>query len=76
MKEDGSDRLLPENVRHKYRKLPAWMFWGTIFDGKKGPALFWEKGWGMINSERYNDRILSLIEQFIVHDHVLNGYIF
>ena len=23
VKEDGSDRLLPENVRHKYSKLPV-----------------------------------------------------
>ena len=24
--KDGSDRLLPEYVRHKYSKLPSWMF--------------------------------------------------
>jgi hypothetical protein len=30
-------------VRHKYSKLPAWMFWASIVDGKKGPSLFWEK---------------------------------
>ena len=41
--QDGSDRLLPECVRHKYSKLPSWMFWGCIVDGKKGPSLFWEK---------------------------------
>ena len=26
VKEDGSDRLQPENLQHKYSKLPAWMF--------------------------------------------------
>jgi hypothetical protein len=31
----GSDRLLPECVRHKYSKLPSWMFWGCIVNGKK-----------------------------------------
>jgi hypothetical protein len=41
--QDGSDRLLPECVRHKYSKLPAWIFWGSIVNGKKGPCLFWEK---------------------------------
>ena len=51
MKLDGSKGLLPEIVRHKYRKLPAWMFWGIIIDGRKGPSLFWEKGWGTMNSE-------------------------
>jgi hypothetical protein len=24
--QDGSDRLLPEYVRHKYSKLPSWIF--------------------------------------------------
>jgi hypothetical protein len=52
------------------------MFWGTIVDSKKGPSLFWEKHWGTINSVRYNERILLLMEQFILHDYVLNGYIF
>ena len=43
VKEDGSDRLNPECVQHKYRKLPAWMFHGTIVMGGKGLATFWEK---------------------------------
>ena len=74
--KDGSDRLLPECVRHKYSKLPAWMFHGCIVDGKKGPCLFWEKRWGTINSTRYDEKILSMIEQFICRDHALDGYIF
>ena len=74
--KDGSDRLLPECVRHKYSKLPSWMFHGLIVDGKKGPCLFWEKGWGSINSTRYDEKILLSIEQFIRHDHPLDGYIF
>ncbi len=40
VKEDGSDRFLPENLRHKYSKAPAWMFHGTIVDRRKGPAQF------------------------------------
>jgi hypothetical protein len=43
VKEDGSDRFLPENLQHKYSKGPAWMFHGCIVGGKKGPAVFWEK---------------------------------
>jgi hypothetical protein len=43
VKEDGSDRYWPENLQHKYSKAPTWMFYGTIVDGKKGPAVFWEK---------------------------------
>ena len=74
-KKDGSDRLLPECLRHKYSKLPLWMFWGCIVDGKKGPCLFWEKAWGSIASERYDQRILSLMEQFF-REHPLSRYRF
>ena len=70
--EDGSDRYLPENVRHKYLKAPAWMFHGSIVDGRKGLSKFWEKGWGTINSTKYDEYILTHIAQ-IFHDHVLDG---
>jgi transposase len=73
--KDGSDRLLPECVRHKYSKLPVWMFWGSIVDGKKGPSLFWEKEWGSINSTRYDRKILSIMEQFF-RNHPLSRYRF
>ena len=43
VKEDGSDRYLESNVQHKYSKCPAWMFHGTIYQGRKEPAVFWEK---------------------------------
>ena len=65
VKEDGSDRYWPENLQHKYSKAPAWMFHGTIIDGKKGPAVFWEKEWGSVNSERYDEYILSNIQAFL-----------
>jgi len=52
------------------------MFWGCIVNRKKGPSLFWEKEWGSINSTRYDERILSLMEQFILRDHIFDGYIF
>jgi hypothetical protein len=64
VKEDGSDRLNPECVQHKYRKLPAWMFHGTIVMGGKGPATFWEKEWGSIDSYKYDAVILNNIESF------------
>ena len=43
VKEDGSDRYLPENLQHKYSKVPAWMFYGSIVGGRRGPGIFWEK---------------------------------
>ena len=63
--EDGSDRLLPENTQHKYGKLPSWMFYGIIVNGRKGPAVFWEKEWGSINSTRYDAIILANIQAFL-----------
>jgi transposase len=64
VREDNSDRLQPENLQRKYSKLPAWMFWGTIVRGTKGPFVFFEKEWGNVNSEVYNTRVLSLVEGY------------
>jgi len=41
------------------------MFHGTIINGKKGPATFWEKNWSNINSEKYNAIILNNIQAFL-----------
>jgi hypothetical protein len=64
VKKDGSDRYQPEICRHKYSKLYAWMFYAVIVDGKKGPALFWEKDWGTMNSVKYDREILTRIQAF------------
>ena len=68
VKADGSNRYTLENVSHKYSKAPAWMFHGTIFKGKKGPAVFWEKEWGNMKSLTYNTYILTPLAQFL-HEH-------
>ena len=65
VKKDGSDRFLSENLQHKYSKAPAWMFHGSIAEGKKGPGIFWEKEWGNINSASYNIHILSKIQAYV-----------
>jgi len=54
VKADGSDRYDPENLQHKYLKAPAWMFHGIIINGKKGPAHFWDKEVGTMNSRKYD----------------------
>jgi DDE superfamily endonuclease len=41
------------------------MFHGTIIMGGKGPATFWEKDWGSMNSEKYDAIILNNIEIFL-----------
>ena len=65
IKEDRSDRYLLENLQHKYLKAPAWMFFEFIVRGKKSLAIFWEKEWEKINSERYDCYILSKIQEFM-----------
>jgi hypothetical protein len=37
------------------------MFHKVICGGKKGPATFWEKEWGSMDSKKYNEVILSQI---------------
>jgi len=64
VKEDGSDRYNIKNLQHKYLKASAWMFHGTIVDGKKGPGIFWEKELGSMNSKNYNEVVLLEIEKF------------
>ena len=58
VQEDGSDRYDSTGLQHKYRKAPAWMFHGTIYQGKKGLAVFWGREWGSINSELYGQYVL------------------
>ena len=38
------------------------MFWGCFAGSRKGRCLLWEKGWGMLNSDAYCERIVPLIE--------------
>ena len=41
------------------------MFWGCFSGGVKGPSLFWEKEWGLINKDSYCERIVPLIYGWI-----------
>jgi hypothetical protein len=65
MREDGSNRYNSVCVQHKYSKQKAWMFWGSIIGGKKGPFCFWEKEWGNMTLSGYCEHILPLVELYI-----------
>ncbi len=41
------------------------MFWGSFTGRKKGPCFFWEKDMGSINSEKYCQYILPLVEAYL-----------
>ena len=49
----------------KVQRRTGWMFWGCFSGRKKGPSLFWEKKWETINSERYCEYTLPLVERHI-----------
>ena len=37
------------------------MFWACILLGKKGPFVFWEKGWGKMTMAKYSEHIIPII---------------
>ena len=41
----------------------AWMFHGAIYGGHKAFGTFWE--WGTMNSEKYDEHILSQVEEYV-----------
>jgi hypothetical protein len=54
-------------VVEKIQRRREWMFW-TCFSGTlKRPGLFWEKEWRSINKESYCERIVSLIEGWLIY---------
>lgn len=58
----------------KQQRRSGWMFWGCFSSYKKGPCLFWEKSWKTINSERYYEHILPLVEQHItLHPYLVSS---
>lgn len=59
--EEFDDTCVRERVSHA----PGWMFWGSFYGDQKGPCLFWEKEWKTINSVRYTERIVPLIDGMV-----------
>lgn len=41
------------------------MFHGTIYQGLKGPAAFWEKAWGSIDSAKSDQYILPRVQALV-----------
>tara|TARA_R110002033_G_scaffold158662_1_gene194778 strand:- start:118 stop:600 length:483 start_codon:yes stop_codon:yes gene_type:complete len=51
------------------------MFHGTIAQGKKGPAVFWEKEWGSMNSAKYDAIILNNVQMFVQMEEIQGNYL-
>ncbi|VCU41062.1 Bgt-51498 [Blumeria graminis f. sp. tritici] len=41
------------------------MFWGCFAWPEKGPCLFSEKKWGSINSQKYCEKVVPLIDSMV-----------
>ncbi|VDB88702.1 Bgt-50962, partial [Blumeria graminis f. sp. tritici] len=52
-------------VGEKLKNRVGWMFWGCFAGPEKGPCLFWEKEWGSINSPKYCEKIVLLIDGMV-----------
>ena len=54
----------PETFALIRQKPYGWMFWGSFAGGRKGPCFFWEKEYGGIMAEKYQEYILPRIYVF------------
>ena len=61
--EINFDRHRPECLTRKTARHTTWMFHSVIYGGKKALGTFWE--WGTMNSEKYDEHILSQVEESI-----------
>lgn len=52
-------------IVERYQRKGGWMFWGCFSGLGKGPGIFWEKDWGKINAETYQQRTVPVIDGWI-----------
>jgi len=59
------------------RKKPhGWMFWGSFAGGQKGPCFFWEKEYGGITGEKYQQHIIPRVHTFLEAQDEPQAFIF
>lgn len=59
--EELDDTCVVDKVRRK----SGWIFWGCFAGVTKGPHVFWEKEWGTIDAESYQQHIVPIIDGWI-----------
>ena len=62
------DRFRPECLTPKFSRLPAWMFHGVIYNGRKALGTFWEKEYGTMDSAKYDAYILSQVQSLVQYE--------
>lgn len=61
----AGEELDPTCLHESPARKRGWMFWGSFHSNIKGPCLFWEKEWGLIDAERYCEKTVPIIDGYI-----------
>jgi hypothetical protein len=55
----------PTCIVERHQRKKGWMFWGCFHGHTKGLGFFWEKDWGSIGKESYQQHTVPLIHGYI-----------
>ncbi|KAF6815631.1 hypothetical protein CMUS01_12404 [Colletotrichum musicola] len=55
----------PTCIIEKHQRKRGWMFWVCFSGDRKGPGIFWEKNWGSVNAETYQQYTVPIIDGWI-----------
>lgn len=55
------EELDPTCIKEREQRQAGWMFWACFSGIGKGPRVFWEKEWGTITTESYQQHIVPVI---------------
>ncbi|KAI0999479.1 hypothetical protein K3495_g8717 [Podosphaera aphanis] len=61
----SEEKLTSPCLTSRAKKRTSWIFWGSFVGSEKGPCLYWEKEWGSINSEKYCEKIIPLLDEMV-----------
>ena len=55
----------PDCIVEEHQRKQGWMFWGCFSGSGKGPGIFWEKDWGEISAETFQQHTVPVIDEWI-----------
>jgi hypothetical protein len=59
------EELDPTCIQERRRKYRGWMFWGSFHGETLGPCVFWDKGWGWISADTYQQHVVPLVADYM-----------
>ncbi|KAF6802683.1 hypothetical protein CPLU01_16146, partial [Colletotrichum plurivorum] len=63
----------PTCVIERHQRKQGWMFWGCFSGNRKGPGILWDRDWGTITAESYQQRTIPIIDGWIRLCHQMYG---